>query len=71
MKWYSWETMFMSLAEDMREYLLDHDIPFEISDGRTPYDTAMVWHFEVNATVNELAKINAWLDKRTICERTA
>lgn len=70
MKWYGFDTMFTSLKDDLRAFLKDNGIKYELSDGRGQYDMAMVWHFEINATIEQADMINAWIDCRTIKERT-
>ena len=70
MKWYGFDTMFTSLKDGLRAFLKDNGIEYELSDGRGQYDLAMVWHFEIYATVEQVNMINAWIDYRTIAERT-
>ena len=67
-KWVSWTTMFMSLAEEMQEFLTNMGITFKISGGGFGMSTA--WQFDIRATEDELNAIGAWLKERTICERT-
>lgn len=65
-KFYGFDTMFTSLKDGLRALLKKHGIYYELSDGRGCFDTAMVWHFEINANDDEVAIINAWLDENTI-----
>ena len=65
-KWYNFETMFSSLKQGLTQFLKDNHIRYELSDGRTQYDTAMVWHFEIEASEDEARAINAYLDSVTI-----
>ena len=68
-KFYGFDTMFTSLKDGLRALLKSMGIYYELSDGRGCFDTAMVWHFEINATEGEVEIINAWLDENTIwCE---
>ena len=45
-KHYSFNTMFSSLKNGLIALLKTNNIYYEISDGRGPYDAAMIWHFE-------------------------
>ena len=65
-KFYNFETMFSSLKNGLIELLKTNNIYYEISDGRGPYDVAMVWHFEILAGPADVEKINAWIDENTI-----
>ena len=66
-KWYNFETMFTTLKQGLIEFLKSNGIRYELSDGRTQYDTAMVWHFEILADSKQVNEINAYLD--TMCIR--
>lgn len=65
-KYYSFNTMFSSLKNGLIALLKTNNIYYEISDGRGPYDAAMIWHFEILATPADVEKINAWIDANTI-----
>ena len=65
-KYYSFETMFSTLKKELCAMLKNNGIYYEISDGRGPYDAAMIWHFEILATPADVEKINAWIDANTI-----
>lgn len=65
-KWYNFETMFSSLKSGLIAFLKENNIRYELSDGRTQYDTAMVWHFEIEASEEEARAVNAYLDSVTI-----
>lgn len=65
-KYYSFNTMFSSLKNGLIALLKTNNIYYEISDGRGPYDAAMIWHFEILAAPGDVEKINAWLDANTI-----
>lgn len=59
-RWYNYETLFRSLKDELREFLHNHGIEYELSGcGRG-------WHFEVKCDKTELEKINAFLDDATI-----
>lgn len=65
-KYYSFNTMFSSLKNGLIALLKTNNIYYEISDGRGPYDVAMIWHFEILASPADVEKINTWLDANTI-----
>ena len=65
-KYYSFNTMFSSLRDGLTALLKTNNIYYEISDGRGPYDAAMIWHFEILASPADVEKINNWLDANTI-----
>ena len=69
-KYYGYDTMFSSLKDGLTQLCKTLGIMYELSDGRTQYDTAMVWHFEIYANEHEANTINNWLDSVTIHERT-
>lgn len=70
-KYYSFNTMFSSLRDGLTALLKTNNIYYEISDGRGPYDAAMIWHFEILASAADVEKINNWLDANTITIREA
>lgn len=49
-KYYNFETMFSTLKKELCAMLKNNGIYYEISDGRGPYDAAMIWYFEILAT---------------------
>lgn len=59
-KFYSFETMFKSLKDELRAFLKTENIYYELSGCFSG------WHFEIKASPDEVEKINAWLDKNTI-----
>lgn len=60
MKWYSYETLFRRLKDELREFLYTHGIEYELSGcGRG-------WHFAIRCSKADLEKINAFLDDVTI-----
>ena len=65
-KTYSFETMFRSLAEELKEFLNDTVDRFWVSDGRTWHGEPMLYHFSIEATPSQLEAINNWLDERVI-----
>ena len=64
-KYYSFNTMFRSLKDDLRDFLKKAKIYYELS-GR---DAG--WHFEILATPQEAEAINEWLDRNTFIEQRA
>ena len=70
-KFYNFETMFSGLKNGLIELLKTNNIYYEISDGRGPYDAAMIWHFEILATPGDGELINTWIDENTITIREA
>jgi hypothetical protein len=65
-KYYSFNTMFRSLKDGLTALLKTNNIYYEISDGRGPYDAAMIWRFEILASPADVELINAWIDENTI-----
>ena len=65
-KTYSFETMFRSLAEELKEFLNDTVDRFWVSDGRTWHGEPMLYHFSIEATPSQLEAINNWLDAHVI-----
>ena len=59
MKYYSFETMIKSLKDQLKGFLLDNNIYFEIS-------SATGWHFEIFTDANGVEMINEFLDNTTI-----
>ena len=55
-KWYNFETRFISLRDDLRDFLKESGIKYELSGA---FNSA------------ELEKVNNWLDKNTITEVSA
>ena len=62
MKYYNFDTMFRSLRNLLKEFLIDNNIYFEISGG------AALWHFEILTDATGAAAINKFLDNNTIGE---
>ena len=62
---YNFETRFISLRDNLREFLKRNNIYFELSGAYSYY------HFEILADKTELEKINMFLDSETIKEVTA
>ena len=60
MKYYNLETMFISLATKIGDFLHDAGIYFEISKAGQYY------HFEILTDPDGAAKINDFLDRNTI-----
>jgi hypothetical protein len=60
MKYYNFETMFISLAEKIGDFLKDNNIYFEISKNGQYY------HFEILTDAAGAAAINNFLDNNTI-----
>ena len=59
MKWYNFETMFINLRDELRAYLKDNGIKYELSKAFQYY------HFEIYTDSNGAEKINSFLD--SIC----
>lgn len=60
MKYYNYETMFISLATKIGDYLKENNIYFEISKNGKYY------HFEILTDAGGAAAINEFLDNNTI-----
>lgn len=60
MKYYNFETCFRSLKDDLRRYLHENGIYYELSGG------AGFWHFEIKTDPAGVEKINAFIDSVTI-----
>jgi len=56
----NFETMFISLKEDLSRYLKEYKIYHEISSN------GLYYHFEILCNDEEVEKINEWLDENTI-----
>ena len=61
-KWYNFETMFKSLRDDLRVYLKNHKIRYELSGCFEGY------HFEIFASEAEAGAIDDFLDSISIAE---
>lgn len=59
-KFYSFNTMFSSLRDDLRGFLKGSGIYYELSG------MCAGWHFEILASPEEVKRINDWLDANTI-----
>lgn len=62
MRYYNFETRFISLRDALREYLKENNIYYELSGGPAFY------HFEIKTDAAGAAAINAWLDNQIITE---
>ena len=62
MKFYNFETRFISLRDALREYLHENGIYYELSGGPGFY------HFEIKTDPAGAEKINNWLDTQIIKE---
>lgn len=60
MKYYNFDTMFISLAEKIGNFLKDNNIYYEISQNGQYY------HFEILTDAPGAASINKFLDNNTI-----
>lgn len=67
MKWYNFETSFISLARELSAWLKSKKIKYELSDASVP--GMPVYHFEVYTNEIGVESINRWLDKNTITAR--
>ena len=62
MKFYNFETRFISLRDALRVYLKENGIYYELSGGPGFY------HFEIETDPAGAEKINAFLDTQIITE---
>ena len=62
MKWYNFETMFISLATKIGDYLHNNAVYFEISKNGQYY------HFEILTDAAGAIKINDFIDQFCIVE---
>lgn len=62
MKYYNFDTMFRSLKNLLKDFLIDNNIYYEISG------TAAAWHFEILTDASGAAVINNFIDGVTISE---
>ena len=62
-KFYNFETMFFSLANELKAFLNIEGIYAEVSSVGNGY------HFEIMANTDEVEMINDWLDANTITAR--
>lgn len=60
MKYYNFDTMFISLAKKIGDFLHDNGVYFEISKNGKYY------HFEILTDAAGAAEINNFLDNNTI-----
>ena len=60
MKYYNYETMFISLAKKLGDYLHNNKIYFELSKDKQYY------HFEILTDAAGADRINNFLDDNTI-----
>ena len=64
-KFYSFETLFVGLAEALREFLIDNAIYYELSEGSFDMGSRG-YHFEILADHYDVQLINGFLDKECI-----
>ena len=62
MKYYSFNTMFRSLKDELTEFLKDNNIYYELSGA------AANWHFEILTDANGAEIINNYIDSISITE---
>ena len=62
MKYYNFETRFISLRDALRAYLKSNNIYYELSGGPAFY------HFEIKTDPAGVASINNFLDTQIITE---
>lgn len=60
LKWYSFETSFVSLKNQLTEYLKKYNVTFEVSGAYSYY------HFEILTDADGATEINHFLDTVTI-----
>ena len=63
MKWYNYETMFVTLADALSSYLKSKKIYYERSGCFGSY------HFEIYATEKQADAINNWISNNVIIEQ--
>ena len=61
-KYYNFETMFTSLRDELRSYLKNNNIYYELSKAYQYY------HFEILASPAEVEKVNNFIDSVSITE---
>lgn len=64
-RYYSFETMFRSLKDELKAYLKGAGIYYELSG------CGAGWHFEILMNEDEVRRANDWLDTVTITEQRA
>ena len=62
-KYYSFETMFRSLKDELSIFLKQNKIAYELSGCGSG------WHFEILLTPVGVQTVNNWLDDHTITEK--
>lgn len=62
-KYYSFHTSFRSLKDELRNFLKENDIYYELSGCISN------WDFSVLCNLDELEKVNAFLDTVIITEK--
>lgn len=62
MKWFNFETMFISLATKVGDFMHDNAIYFELSGNGNYY------HFEIYTDIENAKKINNFIDGFKIVE---
>lgn len=64
MKWYNFETSFMSLRDALSRFLKEHGIRYELSDASGK--GYRCYHFEVLLDKDGVGIVNDFLDSQTI-----
>jgi hypothetical protein len=59
-KFYSFNTAFRSLKDNLRRFLKESGIYYELSG------CGAAWHFEIKCNPTEVELVNNWLDANTI-----
>lgn len=62
MQYYNFETMFISLRDQLRQYLKENNIYYELSGAGSYY------HFEILTDAAGAAAVNNFIDSASICE---
>lgn len=62
-RFYWFETAFLSLRDELRDFLKENGFYYELSGG------SGLWHFEIELSPEQLAVVNAFLDDHTITEK--
>ena len=65
-KYYNFETSFSNLREQLRAFLRENGIKYELSDCSLP--GCPCWHFEILCNSDEVKLCNDFLDSITINE---
>lgn len=65
-KWYNFETSFLTFRDEMRAFLHENGIKYELSDASVP--GRRIYHFEIYASEKEAEKINFFIDSVSFSE---